>query len=254
MIMKKLSLILALCVPFFSACEIDSAETSDLNDHNLDYLTQKYLESRLEFPVVMAETALAIDIYEQMTAEEKTGMGYIYRSLLKESSGYYKMNDFYGFMLNTNGKSIAEPGAVWNFETNRGSFDLDYYHMYGNYRYALSAAGTDDGYDYKLTCDSGYFEPYEIKMTVLDDDDAFYAWHIEMSCAFLTEEGRSVAIGTDGPVVRKVYRKSDEVGETQVMMTGKAKMRIGLDPGGNDMMDLDYEYDEIRRKNLRYDF
>ena len=251
--MKKLSLILALCVPFFSACEIDSAETSDLNDHNLDYLTQKYLESRLEFPVVMAETALLIGLYEQMTPEEKTGMGYIYRSLLMETTGYYKMNDFYGFKLNTSGRSVMEPGTVWNFESDWGSFGSDYYHMYGNYRYTLSAAGSGASYDYMLTCDSEYFEPYEIKMTVLEDEEAYYAWHIEMACEFQTEEGRSVAIGTDGPVVRKVYRKSLEE-ESQVMMSGKAKMKIGLDPGGNDMMDLDYEYDEIRRKNLRYDF
>lgn len=251
--MKKLSLVLAMCLPLFNACKLDSAETSDLNDHNLDYLTQKYLESRLEFPVVMAETALSIDIYEQMTAEDKTGMGYIYRSLLKESDGYYLMSDFYGFKLNTGDKSLKEPGTVWRFETNWGSFGSDYPHMYGNYIYTLSAAGPAAGYDYKLTCDSDYYEPYEIKMTVIEDEEAFYAWNIEMSCEFMTEEGRSVTIRTDGPVVRKVYRKGGETVESQVTMTGKARMRISLEPGGNEVMDLGYEYDKTRWTNVRYD-
>ena len=70
--MKRHIYVLALFTLLFSGCLIDTAETSNIDF--LDEAVDNELLDRLVFPMVMAETAFLINVYEGMSAEEKLEM------------------------------------------------------------------------------------------------------------------------------------------------------------------------------------
>ena len=80
-----------------NACVISHSDTS--NYKFLPEVAEFKAESRLEFPMVMVETAMAIEAYQEMSAQEKVQMGYIYRSAISTGEGRYKMDRFYEYSL-----------------------------------------------------------------------------------------------------------------------------------------------------------
>ena len=232
-------MILALCASLFNACVIDSSETSDykfLND-----AVANEVDDRFVFPMDMAETALLIDAYEGMTPEEKVGMGYIFRNLIKIGEGKYKMKEFYSMTLDTMGKSMDEPDAQWVIEAVPMYGD-----RIGGGHFLLSKGETDN--EYILLCEYEGYQAYEILFRVVEDEDAYFCWEIEMDCRYMTEEGRHVSMITDGPVVRKVYRKITDQADCYVMMLGN----VTVDIKDHDV--VRHRFDGEVRKNSRYDF
>ena len=238
--MKRHIFILALFASLFSACIIDSADTPNLGF--LDNVIENEVSTKLEFPMVMAETALSVVAYDAMPAEEKVEMGYIYRMMIKEGENRYKMDRFHGFDLHTMGRSLDEPGAEWVFTAVNASFDF----YFGQGRYYLSKAASGD--EYKLVCAVDDRESYEILFRAVEDEEAYYSWEIEMDCTYETEEGRVVNMSTDAPLVRKVYRKGTVSDKAEVMMKGSVTV---------DIKDHDiarHTYDGALVQNPRYDF
>lgn len=237
--MKRCLMILALCASLFNACVIDSSETS--NYKFLDEAVANEVDDRFVFPMAMAETALLIDAYEGMTPEEKVGMGYIFRNLIKTGEGKYQMNGFYSLTLYTMGKSMDEPDAQWVIEAVPMYGD-----RIGKGHFLLSEGETDN--EYILLCEYEGCRSYEILFRVAEDEDAYFSWEAEMECRYTTEEGREVNMITDGPVVRKVYRKNSDDGDCNVMMLGN----VTVDIKGHDV--VRHHFDGGARKNSRYDF
>ena len=237
--MKRCLMILALCASLFNACVIDSSETS--NYKFLDEAVANEVDDRFVFPMDMAETALLIEAYEGMTPEEKVGMGYIFRNLIKTGEGKYKMKDFNSLTLDTMGKSLDEPDVQWVIGTTPNYGD-----RFGEGRFLLSKGEADD--EYRLVCKYEGCQAYEILFRVVDDEDAYFSWEAEMECRYTTEEGREVTMITDGPVVRKVYRKNSDDGDCNVMMLGN----VTVDIKDHDV--VRHHFDGGVRKNSRYDF
>ena len=238
--MKRCLMILALCISLFNACVIDSSETSNYN--YLSEAVANEVDDRLVFPIVMAETALLIDVYEKMTPEEKIQMGYIYRNVLKTEEGKYTMNGFYDFALDTGGKSLDEPGAEWVISTNASSFE----YRIGKGHFLLSKSESGDGYI--LVCEHEGAEPYDISLRVVEDEEAYYSWEIEMECNYMTARDRDVTMVTDAPIVRKVYRKISDLSGCNEMMHGS----ITVDIKDHDV--VRHYFDGEVRLNNRYDF
>lgn len=237
--MKRCLMILALCTSLLNACVIDSSETS-----NYKYLSDAVgneIDDRLVFPIAMAETALLIETYEGMTPEEKVGMGYIYRNLIRTGEGKYKMNGFYSLTLDTMGKSLDENGTEWIIGTAADMYE----HRIGGGHFLLSKTTADE---YKLLCEYEGCQVYEIFFRAVEDEDAYFCWEIEMDCRYMTEEGRHVSMITDGPVVRKVYRKITDQADCYVMMLGN----VTVDIKDHDV--VRHRFDGEVRKNSRYDF
>ena len=233
-------MILALCASLFNACVIDSSETS--NYGFLSDAVANEVDDRLVFPMTMAETALLIEAYEDMTPEEKVGMGYIYRNLIKTGEGKYKMNGFYSLTLDTMSKSLDENGTEWIIGTAADMYE----HRIGGGHFLLSKAGADN--EYRLVCEYEGYQAYEILFRVVEDEDAYFSWEVEMECRYTTEEGREVTMITDDPVVRKVYRKNSDDGDCNVMMLGN----VTVDIKDHDV--VRHHFDGGVRKNSRYDF
>ena len=80
---------MALCLPLLCSCILDRADTSDYNEDNLRYFAESMAESRLTFPMVLLETVLCIEDYENMSAEDKIGMKHIFENLIKTSDKTY---------------------------------------------------------------------------------------------------------------------------------------------------------------------
>ena len=237
--MKRCLMILALCTSLFNACVIDSSETSDykfLND-----AVANEVDDRFVFPMDMAETALLIEAYEGMTPEEKVGMGYIFRNLIKTGDGKYKMREFYSMTLDAMGKSMDEPDAQWVIEAAPMYGD-----RIGKGHFLLSEGEADNSY--RLVCEYEGYQAYEMLFRVVEDEDAYFSWEVEMECRYTTEEGREVTMITDGPVVRKVYRKNSDDGDCNVMMLGN----VTVDIKGHDV--VRHHFDGEVRKSSRYDF
>lgn len=244
-------LISALCLVSFNSCRVDGPETSKY--HLLSDLAEHKASSRLEFPMVMAETAMSIEAYEGMTAEEKLGMGYIYENLMKTGEGQFGMKDFYGFTLDMQGRSISEPGAEWFIKAYNGSF--------GRYvaDFTMYFARQQDGeYDYKLVCNHKGYPAYEVLFSEVEDDEAFYSWIMEVSTRFTTGEGRVVTISTAEPVSRKVYRAQPKDPQSYVMMKGALEISFEGDADGDGTLELldvvRCEYDGRKHPNERYNF
>lgn len=252
MLMKRHLLILAAMMPLAGACVVDSEDSPHHN--RLPQVAELNVEDKLEFPIVMAETALSIDAYEGMTPEQKMDMGYIYNSLIKVAEGTYKMVRFYDFNLNTGGQSLHDPKARWAFTTSTNSFD------YGTAegRFTLSAAEDGSGYDYDLICGSDSAETYGISIRKIEDTEAYYSWELEMDCRFTTPEGRIVTLATVDPVVRKVYKGIAGFQVSAVMMSGRVSMLVEEDTDGDgNLEELDlvtYTYPGARSENERYQF
>lgn len=238
--MKRCLMILALCASLFNACVIDSSETS--NYKFLDEAVANEVDDRFVFPLAMAETALLIDAYEGMTPEEKVGMGYIFRNLIKTGEGKYQMNGFYSLTLDTMGKSLNDPDLQWVIE----AAPARYGNRIGGGHFLLSKGEADNSY--RLVCEYEGYQAYEILFRVVDDEYAYFSWEAEMECRYTTEEGREVTMITDGPVVRKVYRKNSDDGDCNVMMIGN----VTVDIKDHDV--VRHCFDGVVRKNSRYDF
>ena len=238
--MKRCLMILALCASLFNACVIDSSETS--NYKFLHDAVANEVEDRLVFPIVMAETALLIDVYEKMTPEEKIQMGYIYRNVLKTEEGKYTMNGFYNYALDTRGKSLDEPGAEWVISTHASSFQ----YRIGRGHFLLSKSESGEGYI--LVCEQEGSQPYDILFRVVEDEEAYYSWEIEMECHYTTAKDRDVTMVTDAPIVRKVYRKITDLSDCGEMMHGSMTVDI------KDHDVVRHYFDGEVRPNSRYDF
>ena len=214
--MKRHICILALFTLLFSGCLIDTAETSNIDF--LDEAVDNELLDRLVFPMVMAETAFLIDVYEGMSAEEKLEMGYVYRALIKEAEGEYTMNNFHGFTLETGGKTLDEPGAVWYLAV----LNRFVYYYTTETRFVLSRSESG----YSLICKYDKNDPYEIRFRSVEDEEAFFSWEIDFQCTYKTDEDRTVNMTTDAPIVRKVYRKGVKGDECSLMMEGSVTVDI----------------------------
>lgn len=237
--MKRCLMILALCASLFNACVIDSSETS--NYKFLDEAVANEVDDRFVFPLDMAETALLIDAYEGMTPEEKVGMGYIYSNLIWAGGGRYTMEGFYSLTLDTMGKSMDEPDAQWVIEAVPMYGD-----RIGKGHFLLSEGETDNSY--RLVCEYEGCQAYEILFRAVEDEEAYFCWEIEMECRYTTEQGYDVTMVTDGPVVRKVYRRIPDVSRSKVMMSGN----LTVDIKDHDV--VRHCFDGVVRKNSRYDF
>lgn len=238
--MKRCLIILALCTSLFNACVIDSSETS--NYESLHEAVANEVDDRLVFPIVMAETALLIETYEGMAPEEKVDMGYIYRNVLKTGEGKYEMNAFYALALDTRGVPLDQPGAEWVISTQTSSFE----YRNGNGYFILSKTGSDN--EYRLVCEYDDSQSHEILFRAVADEEAYYSWEIEMDCYYTTPEGREVTMVTDGPVVRKVYRKVPDLSLCSVLMDGSLTVDI------KDHNVVRHYYDGEVSQNVRYDF
>lgn len=232
-------MILALCASLFNACVIDSSETS--NYKFLDEAVANEVDDRFVFPLDMAETALLIDAYEGMTPEEKVGMGYIYSNLIWAGGGRYTMEGFYSLTLDTMGKSMDEPDAQWVIEAVPMYGD-----RIGKGHFLLSEGETDNSY--RLVCEYEGCQAYEIFFRAVEDEEAYFCWEIEMECRYTTEQGYDVTMVTDGPVVRKVYRRIPDVSRSKVMMSGNLTVDI------KDHDCVRHRFDGELRPNSRYDF
>ncbi len=232
-------MILALCASLFNACVIDSSETS--NYKFLDEAVANEVDDRFVFPLDMAETALLIDAYEGMTPEEKVGMGYIYSNLIWAGGGRYTMEGFYSLTLDTMGKSMDEPDAQWVIEAVPMYGD-----RIGKGHFLLSEGETDNSY--RLVCEYEGCQAYEILFRAVEDEEAYFCWEIEMECRYTTEQGYDVTMVTDGPVVRKVYRRIPDVSRSKVMMSGNLTVDI------KDHDCVRHRFDGELRPNSRYDF
>lgn len=234
-----------LCIPVISACRLDSGETSDYSRHNLQTYAWTEVKSKVIFPVIMAETAMSVEAYEKMSAEEKMQMGYIYRTLIKVDDTHYKMHDFYTFTLSTGGRSISEPGALWVMTSDKDRYELVY-------------MPEDSNYEYRIYCQSYAGDSYVVDFNSIEDENAFYSWEIVADCMCKSYAGYEVQVKTDGPLVRKVYRGNGNVNHSCVMMDGAVTVRIS---GDNDkdgsMEELDVvkcAYDGSEVRNEVYDF
>lgn len=240
-----------------TACVISDSDTSKY--HFYPQLVEFKAESRFEYPMVMVETAMSIEAYETMSAEEKMGMGYIYESALATGAGRYKMEDFYGFTLDMNGNSISEPDSEWLINTNAGSFDR----YYAETTMRLTRL-QDSEYEYRLACHYNDFQVYEMFFSHVEEEPVegeatpYYSWKIEMSCSFTTEDGNVVTINTLGPVTRKVYRAIPQVADCYVVMKGALEIRFEGDSNGDGRLEeLDvekYVYHGERQYNEIYQF
>lgn len=214
--MKRHIYVLALFTLLFSGCLIDTAETSNIDF--LDEAVDNELLDRLVFPMVMAETAFLINVYEGMSAEEKLEMGYVYRALLKEAEGKYTMNNFHGFTLETGGKTLDEPGAEWYLT----AFNRFAYYNTSETRFVLSRSESG----YSLVCQYDKNDPYEICFRSVEDEEAFFSWEIDFQCTYKTDEGRTVSMTADAPIVRKVYRKGVKDEGCSLIMDGTVTVDI----------------------------
>lgn len=237
--MKRCLMILALCASLFNACVIDSSETS--NYKFLDEAVANEVDDRFVFPLAMAETALLIDAYEGMTPEEKVGMGYIYSNLIWAGGGRYTMEGFNSFTLDTMGKPLDEQGAEWIIGT--AGYRYGYSIIRGHFLLSKTAAD-----EYRLVCEYEGCQAYEILFRAVEDEEAYFCWEIEMECRYTTEQGYDVAMVTDGPVVRKVYRRIPDVSRSKVMMSGNLTVDI------KDHDCVRHRFDGELRPNSRYDF
>jgi hypothetical protein len=160
--MRRNILILALCAMSLNACVISHSDTS--NYKFLPEVAEFKAESRLEFPMVMVETAMAIEAYQEMSAQEKVQMGYIYKSAVSTGEGRYKMDRFYEYYLDMNGKSISQPDAEWIIKTEAGSFDR----YFTQTTMRLTRPDTPE-HEYRLVCDYKGYPSYEILFSSLDE-------------------------------------------------------------------------------------
>ena len=246
-------LIFALCAISLNACVVSHSATSSYSC--LPDVVQFKAESRFEYPMVMVETAMSIEAYESMSAQEKVNMGYIYNYALSTGEGKYSMERYYGFTLNMNGKSISEPDAEWIIKTQAGSFER----YFAKTTMKLTRL-QDSQYEYRLLCDYSDYAPYEIFFSRVEDeeDESYYSWKIEMNCCFETRDGYVVTVKTLGPVTRKVYRAVPNVSQCCVEMKGALQVSFEGDRNDDGQLEqLDVvknTYDGKKITNDRYQF
>lgn len=251
--MKRHIISFALLLPILSSCVIGYEEESPHSDRNLELLAAATAEARFTFPMVLVETVLSIEDYENMTAEDKLEMTHVFNSLIKTSDRTYTMDRFYNFKLATDGKSMRQDeDAEWTFESSWG--DRLYYSSFSDKRrFSLLRYPEDAGYDYFLSCDRNSDAGESIFMiTEFEDEEAYFSWKIEMRGSYLSDEGRLMEFCTDGPVYRKVYRKNTEAEQSRVWTEGR--MLIKIHDRNGDMLD-ELVYDLKRDSdNIYYNF
>ena len=137
---------------------------------------------------------------------------------------------------------LNDPDLQWVIE----AAPAQYGNRIGGGHFLLSKGETDN--EYILLCEYEGCQSYEILFRVAEDEDAYFSWEAEMECRYTTEEGREVNMITDGPVVRKVYRKNSDDGDCNVMMLGN----VTVDIKDHDV--VRHHFDGGVRKNSRYDF
>ena len=251
--MKRHILLFALLLPVLSSCVIGNEEKSPHSDKNLEILAAATTEARFTFPMVLVETVLAIEDYENMAAEDKLEMTHVFNSLIKTSDRVYTMDRFYSFKLTTDGNSMRhDEDAEWTFESAWG--DRMYYSSFAERRrFSMLRYPEDAGYDYFLSCDKNSDAGESIFMiTELEDTDAYFSWKIEMRGSYLSDEGRLMEFCTDGPAYRKVYRRNTEAEHSKVWTEGHMLITI-YDKDGNKLDELVYD---LKREsdNMYYDF
>lgn len=230
-----------LCIPVISACRLDSGESSNYSSLNLQNYARTEVNSKVIFPVILAETAMSVEAYDKMSAEEKMQMGYIYRTLIKVDDTHYQMQDFYTFTLSTGGRSISEPGALWVMTS-------------GKDRYELVHMPEDSNYEYRIYCWFHDGDSHVVDFNSVEDEYAYYSWEIVTDCMCRSHTGYEVQVVTDGPLIRKVYRGNP----SYVMMDGAVTVRISGDYDKNgsmeelDVVKCGYDGSEVR--NDVYDF
>lgn len=250
--MKRHLIIITLLLPLMTACRIERAESSNHTEKDLQYYASTMADSRLIFPMVLAETAMSIDIYENMSAEDKIGLTYIFNNLLKTGENTYTMNDFFGLKVSTDGNSINEPGAEWYFESTWGGFyGTEGFNSGRKFILTCRPEGTDR--DWALTCDPGTDHSHTIFFNDTDEDNAFYSWEIMMEGQDESPKGLHIGFRTDGAVKRSVYRKTEEIGESQVRMDGGFIVNI-YEADMDHLDEISYRFDGIRSHNPHYDF
>lgn len=224
--MKRHIITMAVCLPFLCSCILDSAETSAYNDNNLLNFATSMAESRLTFPMVLMETAICIEDYESMSAEDKVRMKHIFENLIKTSDKTYSMGNFYGLNVSTGGKSLKDEDVKWTLESSWYS-DRYYSSQFSDRRrFELQRYPEDAGYTYFLSCDNNS----DIGETILiikeiTDDEAYFSWEVTVRGSYRSPEGRLVNFQTIDPVTRKVWRATGN-GDSRVSVRGRFKVMI----------------------------
>lgn len=217
---------MALCLPLLCSCVLDSADNSKYNDSNLNRFAESMAESRLTFPMVLIETALCIEDYEKMSAEEKIRMTYIFENLIKTADNTYSMGDFYGLNVSTDGKSMKDTDAKWTFESTWYSRYYYSSQFSDTRRFELYRYPEDAGYTYFLSCDrnSGIGETI-IMIKETEDDEAYFSWELTAQGSYRSPEGRFVEFRTAEPVTRKVWRSNGN-DDSKVSVNGRFMVTI----------------------------
>lgn len=250
--MKRHLIIMSVLIPLMTACSIDNPQNSNHTEKDLNYYASLMADSRLVFPMVLAETAISIDTYLGMSAEDKVGMTYIFSNLLQTQQTVYEMDRFFGMKVSTDGKSLTEHGSAWEFESTNGSF-YGYDWTEGIRRFRLIHKEDGEDWEWELKCDIGGSHPYSIFFRSIQEDEAWYNWEISMKGTSTSPQERSVEFETDGTVKRAVYRKSEEVGESQTKMDGGLILNI-YEADMDHLDEVSYRFDSIKSQNPHYDF
>lgn len=183
-------------------------------------------ESRLTFPMVLMETALCIEDYENMSAEDKVGMKHIFENLIKTSDRTYAMGNFYGLNISTDGKSLKDEDVKWTFESSWHSDHYDSSQFSDRRRFELQRYPEDVVYTYFLSCDNNS----DIGETILIikeimDDEAYFSWEVIVRGSYRSPEGRLVNFQTINPVTRKVWRATGN-DDSKVSVRGSLQFMI----------------------------
>lgn len=217
---------MALCLPLLCSCVLDSADTSNHNDSNLNRFAESMAESRLTFPMVLMETALCIEDYENMSAEDKIRMTHIFENLIKTADNAYSMGNFYGLNVSTGGTSMKDTDARWTFESTWYS---DFYYssqFSGTRRFELYRYPEDAGFTYFLSCDKDSEAGETIIMIrETEDAEAYFSWEITVRGSYRSPEGRFVEFKTAEPVTRKVWRATGN-DDSKVSVKGRFMVTI----------------------------
>lgn len=217
---------MALCLPLLCSCILDRADTSDYNEDNLRYFAESMAESRLTFPMVLLETVLCIEDYENMSAEDKIGMKHIFENLIKTSDKTYSMGDFYDLNVSTDGKSSKDEDMKWTFEST--GYSRYYYSSQFTdiRRFELYRYPEDAGPTYFLSCDKkSEAGTTAIMIKENEDDEAYFSWEVTVSGKYRSPEGRIAEFQTAEPVTRKVWRATGN-DDSKVSVSGRFMVTI----------------------------
>lgn len=240
--MKRNIATFLLSLPFLlTSCIIDQGEESGYNEAYIAQYTDALADGRFEFPIAMMETVLNIEAYEKASPEEKMQMTYIFNSLIKNETGY-SMKNFHNFELTVDGNSIYEVGARWKF---------------------AATDGRGDRYPFTMTCvapgvwDVGYlYENDGLTMTVrsIEEDNVLFSWEIEVSGFIRSDEGRYVSVGTEQPIIRKIFTDPQGYDWCRCRMEGEFHVTIFERRGGRVLESRTRIYDGTVSRNTYYQF